>query len=348
MNVDYLFVNHGETLAPKKDTIILDVGMDMTPGVIDHHHPQAEAECTASLIVKYPGLVLDHLRKGGRAAPESLTVITHRLPDFDAVSSIFLVLKLLETGQVDGPMAQIAGYARMADSASFPKSIDLAATPFAILRALFSDIHLPAEEANRARVEEGLRLMKFLYAKSGEGQGIVENRLLYAGIDRYQKAMRRIEDDYFRYLADLERGFQLRIWLPLLAGNDRRELDGLVAANPRSFLFKEWARRDKTHSPLGRGFSFIMSSFGPERFILGVDTEEGVNLKGLAPRLDEREEAKRKMIGRSPSPGWYDGNCAFFEQRIVVSPRDGTALALEEILGVLLDYGRPSDKLDSG
>jgi hypothetical protein len=341
MDVVYRFVNYGESLAPEKDSIVLDVGMNMRPGVIDHHHPQAEAECAASLIVKYPRLVLDHLRPDGQPPPASLTVITHRLPDFDAVSSIFLVLKLLETGQVDGPMAHIGRYARVADSASFPKSIDLAATPYAILRALYSDIHRPEDEANRARVDEGLRLMNFLYARSGEGQDIVENRLLYAGIDRYQKAMRRIEDDYFRYLADLERGFQLRIRLPLLAGNDRRELDGLVAANPRSFLFKEWARRDKIHSPLSRGFSFIMSSFGPERFILGVDTEEGVNLKGLAPRLDEHEEAKRKMIGRSPSPGWYDGNCAFFEQRIVVSPRDGTALILKEILEVLLDYGRP-------
>jgi len=341
MNIIYRFVNYGEPLAPEKDTLVLDVGMNMLPGVIDHHHPQAEAECAASLIVKYPGLVLDHLRRDGQTAPASLTIITHRLPDFDAVSSIFLALKLLETGRIDDSLAQIGRYARMADSASFPKSIDLAATPYAILRALSRGIHRPEEEANRARVEEGLRLMNFLYARAEEGQDIVENRRMYAGIDRYQKAMRRIEDDYFRYLEDLERGRKLRLSLPLLTGQGRRELDGLVAANPRSFLFKEWARRDKTHSALNRGFSFVMSSFGADRFILGVDTEEGVNFKGLAPRLDEREEAKRKLAGGPPSPGWYDGNCAFFEQRIVVSPRDGTALAQEEILDVLLAYGRP-------
>lgn len=341
MDVVYRFVNYGEPLTPEKDTIVLDVGMNMTPGVIDHHHPQAEAECAASLIVKYPGLVLDHLRRDGQTASASLTVITHRMPDFDAVSSIFLALKLLETGRIDDPMAQIGRYARMADSASFPKSIDLAATPYAILRALFSSIRRPEEEANRARVEEGLRLMNFLYARAEEGQDIVENRRMYAGIDRYQKAMRRIEDDYFRYLEDLERGRKLRLSLPLLAGQGRRELDGLVTANPRSFLFKEWARRDTTHSALNRGFSFVTASFGADRYILGVDSEAGVNFKGLAPRLDEREEAKRKSIGGPPSPGWYDGNCAFFEQRIVVSPRDGTALAQEEILDILLDYGQP-------
>jgi hypothetical protein len=339
MDVTYRFVNYGEPLAPEKDTLALDVGMDMRPGVIDHHHPQAEAECTASLIVKYPGLVLDHLRPDGQPPPASLTVITHRLPDFDAVSSIFLAMKLVETGRIDDPMAQIGRYARMADSASFPKSIDLAATPYAILRALSTGFRLPEEEANSARVEEGLRLMNFLYARAEEGQDIVENRRMYAGIDRYQRAMRHVEDDYFRYLEDLERSRKLRLSLPLVTGEGRRELDGLVTANPRSFLFKEWARRDSTHSPLNRGFSFVMSSFGAGRFILGLDLEEGVNFKGLAPRLDEREGAKRKSAGGTSSPGWYDGNCAFFEQRIVVSPRDGTVLNQEEILDVLLEFG---------
>jgi len=341
MDIIYRFVNYGEPLAPEKDTIALDVGMDMKPGVIDHHHPQAEAECTASLIIKYPGLVLDHLRSGGRPVPASLTVITHRMPDFDAVSSIFLSLKLLETGRINDPLAQIGRYARVADSASFPKSIDLAATPYAILRALFGGIRRPEEEANRGRVAEGLRLMKFLYARAEEGQDIFENRRLYAGIERYERAMRRIEDDYFRYLEDLGRVRVLRLCLPLMTGRGRREVDGLAVANPRCFLFKEWARRDTTHSALGRGFSLVISGFGADRFILGVDGEEGVNFKGLAPRLDEREETKRSSLQRPPSPGWYDGNCAFFGQRIVVSPRDGTVLNQEEILEVLLDYGRP-------
>ena len=341
MVITYRFVNYGEPLAPEKDTLVLDVGMAMTPGIIDHHHPQAEAECTASLIIKYPRLVLGHLRPDGQPAPASLTIITHRLPDFDAVSSIFISLKLLETGRIDDPLARIGSYARVADSASFPKSIDLAATPYAILRAMFSGIRRPEEEANRGRVEEGLRLMKFLYARAEEGQDIFENRRMYAGIERYERAMRRVEDDYFRYLEDLARGIKLRLCLPRVAGGGCHDVDGLVVANPRSFLFKEWARRDTTHPGLNRGFSMVMSSFGSDRYMLGVDAEEGVNFRGLAPRLDEREKAKRKAAGLPPSPGWYDGNCAFFEQRIVVSPKDGTVLAQEEILDVLLDYARP-------
>ena len=57
------FVHYGKVLEPRKNTLVLDVGMKTTPGVIDHHHPQAETECTASLLAKYPHLVLDHVNK---------------------------------------------------------------------------------------------------------------------------------------------------------------------------------------------------------------------------------------------------------------------------------------------
>ena len=101
----YRFVPYGSRFQVKKDTLVLDVGMETIPGIIDHHHPDAEPECTASLIVKNPSLVLSHINRD-RITKESdqpyiLYMITHRRPDFDAIASIFLVLKLLETGEVD-------------------------------------------------------------------------------------------------------------------------------------------------------------------------------------------------------------------------------------------------------
>ena len=63
-SLSYRFVHYGEKLDPQTNTLVLDVGMKTVPGVIDHHHPDAEAECTASLIVKHPELVLDHVNKG--------------------------------------------------------------------------------------------------------------------------------------------------------------------------------------------------------------------------------------------------------------------------------------------
>jgi len=253
MEVIFQFAPYGQEFEPRTNTLVLDVGLKTVPGVVDHHHPEAEPECAASLVVKHPELVLDHLPK----PVEKLTIITHRLPDFDAVSSIFLSLKLLEMRKVDESLRMIADYARMADSATIPKSIELGSTPYALLRALFTSIQKPEEEANQERVQEGLRLLKLLYEQARLGRDIVDSRQILQGIDHYLKARHRVEDDYFNYLEDLERAERIQLYLPRSQGSGWMLVDGLVVQNPKSFLLKEWARRDVFNSPLGRGFPFF-------------------------------------------------------------------------------------------
>jgi len=109
--------------------------MTMAPGVLDHHFSGAETECAASLVVKHPELVLDHLRPVGRPADAvgPVTIVTHTLPDFDALAAVFLSLRLLETGVVDEGMRTLAAYAKLADSALLPATIDLGATPWPFL-----------------------------------------------------------------------------------------------------------------------------------------------------------------------------------------------------------------------
>jgi hypothetical protein len=333
MELAYEFVHYGENLLPLPDTIVLDVGMKTVPGVIDHHQPDAEPECTASLIAKYPRLVLDHIK-----TPMNLRIITHRLPDFDALSSVFLTLKLLELGQVDSSMGRIAHYTKMVDSASLPKEIDLAATPYSILRALFAGAKKDEAEINRERAQEGLKFMRFLYAKTIEGYNIEENRVLFSGIERYDQAMRKVEGDYFHYLDDVSRSKKLTLDLPLGRGKGKRRVDGLIVKNPSCFLLKEWARRDQSQSSLGEGFSLLLTNFGNMRYILGVDPEKGVNLKGLGDLLNHMEADKRRASGQAMTLRWYDGGCPFFNYRIIDSPQDGTLLSHQEIVDCLLDF----------
>jgi len=336
MDAAFDFVPYGSVLEPRPGMLVLDVGMKTVAGVIDHHHPEAEAECAASLVIKYPNLVLDHV------GPEEsrLKIITHRLPDFDALSSSFLALKLLETRRLDASMEKIGAYARLADSASLPGNIDLAATPYSILRALFAGAKMSEPEINVSRAAEGLKLMRFLYAKAEEGYEIVENRALYSGIERYERAMRKVENDYFHYLDDLARSRRSLVNLPLSSGSGRRTVHGLIVRNPTSFLLKEWARRDVREPSLGSGISFLMTNYWDERFILGVDPQKGVNLRGLGPLLNNLEAEKREAQGRPFPLRWYEGNCPFFNYRIIDSPRDGTALSREDILAAVLEFGR--------
>jgi len=344
MDVIYEFAPYGERFDPLPATMVLDVGMRTVPGVIDHHHPEAEPECAASLVAKHPELVLDHLgpfRSSSQSEPlPPLRIITHRLPDFDALASVFLTLKLLETGRVDPSLQKIARYTRLVDSASLPKTTDLSATPYSILRALFSGAKKEEAEINQERVLEGLKFMRFLYARSEEGYEIEENRRLFSGIDRYERAMHKVENDYFHYLDDLGRAEKIVVDLPHSEGTGKKAVDGLIIWNPSSFLLKEWARRDLGLSSLRRGFSLLITSFGSQRYILGVDPEMGVNLRGLGALLNQKEKERREAQGRAPGKRWYEGNCPFFDYRIIDSPQDGTVLQREDVLACLWAFSR--------
>jgi len=344
--VTYQFVNYGEHLNPTKNVLALDVGMKTVPGVIDHHHPEAEIECTASLIVKYPHLVLDHFKKEDsgeeKKMPLRLHIITHRLPDFDSLSSIFLSIKLLETGLVDPHMEKIAHYTKMVDSSSLPKEIDLTSTPYSILRALFTRLYKEDEiETSRERIREGLKFMNFLYFKSIEGYEILQNRSLFSGVDIYGRAMIKAENDYINYLSVIGRSRKVILFLPLISGKGKKKVDGLIIKNPRSFLLKDWAHRDRKNSSLQEGFSFLLTNFGNKIYILGVDPDKEVNLRGLGDILNEKETKKRTEEGRSLGFRWYEGNCPFFNYRILDAPQDVTSLSHKEIVDTLLLFGQP-------
>lgn len=343
--VYYSFVNYGEDITPVPGALTVDVGLKTVPGVIDHHFPGAEAECAASLVVKHPELVLDHL-KDWHAAGKPIEITTHRFPDFDAISAIFLALTLLEKGQTDKVMTWLADYARMVDSSSLPKTIDLTATPYSILRAIFAGLKGSDQEINRQRLSEGLELMKFICNQVSQGEEMLENRLVFRASNRYEKMVTRCEEDYFDYLDDIDHSEKISLELPLTTGTGTKQVDGLIVKNPKSFLLKDWARRDFSNSRLRSGFSFILTFFGMKRVIMGVDIEAGVNLKGLAEVLNEKEKEKRLKAGY-PVVNWYDGNCPLFNFRIIDSPQNMTFLSDQEIRSILFEFGHASDKLSS-
>lgn len=346
--VRYKFVDYGERFDPVPDTLVLDVGMKTVPGVIDHHQPDAEPECATSLVAKYPRLVLDHIAAAAspNTAPNGtpdaapLTIVTHRLPDFDSLAAIYLSLKVLETGGIDPGLRKIAAYAKLVDSAALPKTIDLSGTPYALLRAMFSGSKKSEDENNRERLEEGLKFMRALHALASAGGEILEDQRLFAGIDRYDRARRKVKGDYTTYLSDLVRSKPFRVDLPTSGSlPSRLTVDGLLVTNPRSFLLKEWAHRDREHPPLGEGYSFVVSNFGNSHYGLGVDPTRGVYLRGLGERLNLRERDKRRTTGAPDGRDWYEGNCPLFDYRIIVSPQGDTILTAAEIMEEVLAFG---------
>jgi hypothetical protein len=332
----FRFVEYGTSFEPVPGTIVLDVGRRTVPGVIDHHQADAEPECTASLLAKYPHLVLDHVPTGDSGP---LIIITHKLPDFDALASIFLALRLVETRTFDDGMTALAAYTKLVDSSSLPRRIDLAGTPYGILRGLFAGARLSEEAINRERLDEGLRFMRFLHVKASEGRPLLEDRRLFLGIDRFERAMRKVEADHMNYLQDQHRSPAFLLSLPRSDGDGRKRVAGLAVDNPHSFLLKEWARRDHDHVPMGDGYAFVLSRFGTSRFILGVDPAAAVSLRGLGTLLSAKEAARRAERDLSTGEPWYEGDCPFFGYRIVNSPQEGSELAGPEVLAAVLEFG---------
>ena len=167
----FRFVEYGTAFEPSPGTIVLDVGRKTVPGVIDHHQADAEPECTASLLAKYPNLILDHVPF---SETNPLTFITHKLPDFDALASIFLTLRLIETRTFDEGMAALAAYTKIVDSSSLPRKTDLAATPYGILRGLFAGAKSPL-------------LLGSLVALASIVAPITEELIFRAGLFRYAR-----------------------------------------------------------------------------------------------------------------------------------------------------------------
>jgi hypothetical protein len=48
-------------------------------------------------------------------------------------------------------------------------------------------------------------------------------------------------------------------------------------------------------------------------------------------------------MGRPEGPPWYEGDCAFFRQRIADSPRDGSVLSPETVFQAVRAFGLVED-----
>lgn len=73
-----------------------------------------------------------------------------------------------------------------------------------------------------------------------------------------------------------------------------------------------------------------------------MDPESGVHLKGLGDLLNEKEREKREASKTLFPFQWYDGNCPFFNYRIIVSPQDETLLTHDEIVEELFSFSKIS------
>ncbi len=335
------FVDYGKELFPEENTIIVDVGKKLEEGILDHHQPDAENECAASLVVKHPELILNHLK-----GEKEIKVITHRYPDFDAVSSAYLVEKVVDREKITNSMKKIAEYAKVVDSSNLPISIPLEDTPFAVLYSLFHKINYSkgnnssqtkVDYIGQKRIKIGFELLQKLEEIANKGEDIFTAMKSLSGYREYEMARKDIYEDYKNYLSDVNRAAKGKIKLLSNNGKELKEVDYFFIINPSSYLLKDWIKRDFTNSPSKKGFSLLISSLYPGNFIIATSPSSGTYLKGLGDMLNRYEKEKREKMNMNVSE-WYKGNSPFFNYRIIASPSDGTVLTKDEVIKIFKEY----------
>ena len=93
--INYEFINMGAYISePVKGKICLDVGNNLQKGIIDHHHMEKKT-CAAKLILQHK----DFLSKWIKIKSKNYTMILHRAPDMDCISSAYLAAKYIKDGK---------------------------------------------------------------------------------------------------------------------------------------------------------------------------------------------------------------------------------------------------------
>lgn len=377
--IHFLFAGLGEqapAFTGPKDRLFLDVGNDLRPGVLDHHHLTAHAGSTASLVLAHPTL-LDGAVRRDRSPDVPFVLVLHENPDLDCIASAYLSLAYLTSRTFPQGADALARYADQIDVGRQGMSL---AQPFtlyaAYLRLTGRLMQGPWSNAIaywQACVHGGLELVAYVVGQAVQRGLPLPAVDAFACSDLFGSTDRQaVQADIQRYRRKLEdprcHARQVRLRLPgQLGGTVEAEAllvrDVNNAGDPdRCLFFKDWARTDATRCRDGQGFVALSVFFseGPgqvRRCIFSVRSESGASLHGLANLLDPAEsdrrrqiygvddrqtnpvtgEAKRSRFGYSNADPWYDGRGHGYT--IVDAPRSGTMLTADEIEMIFLRFG---------
>lgn len=366
--------------------LFLDVGNDLRPGVIDHHHLMAFAGSTASLVRSHPrfidGAVAPHL-----LAQEPFTIVLHEKPDLDAVVASYLTVYYLSEGAFPPGADTLARYVDKIDEGAPGMS---QANPFTLYSAYLRLVDRNLKQLTQSPMQcwqecirGGLELVDYAIRQMIEQCCPLMAVDVFACSKQFNADDRRVVlgdiERYWKKLADTRcRARRRRLKLPGQYGGwveveSLRIRDVQNADDPeRVIFFKDWARSDQKHCPNRRGFDAlcVFMSEGPRqarRCIISVTPDSAASLRGLGEILEAEESRRRVQINGADNrvtdpatgklkqrrPGyantdpWYDGRSHGFT--IVDSPNSGTVLSADEIEAIFQRFGghEPRQKRDS-
>jgi len=141
----------------------------------------------------------------------------------------------------------------------------------------------------------------------------------------------RRDHDVFRQ--DVHRGVEWSVKIPTT--NGRCDGYGLLLRDPKSKFFKYWSRDLQSHLK-AEPYSLLAAKEGATRWTFSTDPVLELSLIGLHEKLQTAEAAANPQ--RAAQDPWYNG--ARHQYTLVASPKSGTVLPEQIILGVVREWGQ--------
>jgi hypothetical protein len=336
----------------KTSTVVLDTGNALRPGLVDHHQAGegATESCVASLIEMYHEKYLGHL-----LGQEEVTIVTHYVPDLDAIGAVYFTIKYLKSEKFNANTQLLSEYILEVDSGKLAidpeEPVGIASVWLSVTN---NDADLPPFQRDNA----------YILNKGIEFLSLIENLLkvncnpwdtkLFNTLEGFDEHIEKVLNDKKAYYDDVSLSSLnvLELFNKDSGGYD--SVDCILTNRPKSFLWKYWVRGDKQNSQFNKGFPITCAHF-EYRSIISVDPNTPYNLLGLGLLIDHLEILKLKreisnndiengvpevVSGKEERPGprpgfhrndpWYDGR-GFHNFTIIDGPRAGSKLSVFEI-----------------
>ena len=161
---------------------------------------------------------------------------------------------------------------------------------------------------------------------------------LFSGQLRFREYVEMLQRDYVVYLEDRAQGRVLS-WQP---GWERVPAPLLVIENPRASRFADWAREDE-EAPGNHGFTYLLTRYTADdaaHWVLSTDPRARRSVAEMAEPLQALEAQAREVAGAGgdSSDPWV--SVAHLNGTLVGSPRGGSRLVLDDVLGAFRSHGR--------
>jgi hypothetical protein len=344
---------HTKIELPSKNTVVLDTGNALEPGIIDHHQPNCgfENQCVASLVVEHGEKYLKHL-----LTQNEVNIVTHFIPDLDALGSVYFTMKFLNQEPFSFLDTQLAEYVNMVDMGKLildpEKPVGIASLWLNYTNIKDYSIAF-TQDFNKELVHKGLKFLDAVINVIRKD----ENPWTNEGFDQIEflkDPIQNILKDTENYELDVENSITGIVELYNRDTRGMDEVEVIISKDAKSFLWKYLVRGDRKNTLFGEGFKLTALHMpGKKGVIISVDPNLPYSLKGLGVYLDSLElehllktSSMNEVINGtegSPRAGfhrnnpWYDGRGAH-NFTIIDVPKGGTNLSETQINDAIFAY----------